>query len=307
LLYVYSVFDHVWAAPGRLFVTQSAGNYNGNACLASFNYNGMPAQTDDGIMVVGGTDRFGDRYPKTTNPPPYSNTEDRSNYGQCVDVWAPGHLMTTTLPDGTLIALTGTSFAAPIVAAIAGRYGNTTTRPIEREAYIRSGMAFTGKYDGAAGSNLPIYLAQYTPPSWYNIPKRLPIAAVYSNTNTANLQKLVDQQFYDGIDWNAGGQWGSIVLDLGSAKNLKGVRVMIRSSAAGGALAFSVHGGNSITMTGPGMAIIPANYIAIKNTSDQYDLVPYYIPVNGNYRYVMIEASNAASWVSFSEVEVYGD
>ncbi|MDR2174296.1 MAG: S8/S53 family peptidase [Burkholderiales bacterium] len=293
-------------ASGRLFVAQSAGNHSANACLKAFNYNGAPVQTNDGIMVVGGTDRFGDRYPQTWIPYPYGRWENRSNYGSCVDVWAPGNEMTTTMPDGTLISMTGTSFSAPIVAAIAGRYGNASTRPIERESYIRNGMAFTGKYDGAAGSNLPIYLAQYTPPSWHNIPRQLPVAAVYSNTNTTNLNKLVDQQFYDGIDWNAGGQWGSIVLDLGSVKNLKGVRVMIRSSAAGGLLAFTVHGGNSITMTGPGIAVTPSNVIATKNITDQYDLVPYYIPFDGNYRYVMIEANNTVSWLSYSEVEVYG-
>jgi hypothetical protein len=297
-------------ASGRLFVTQSAGNYNRDACIGSFyytpNHNAAPTQVNDGIMVVGGVDRFGDRYQKTNNPYPYA-TEDRSNYGSCVEVWAPGQLMTTTLSDGTLVSATGTSFAAPIVAAIAGRYGDATTRPIEREAYIRNGMIFTGKYEGAPGSNFPINLVQYTPPTSHKIPKRLPIAAVYSNTNTTNINKLVDGLFYDGIDWNAGAGWGSIVLDVGSGKNLKGIRLMIRSSANGGRIDFAVHGGNSISITAPGKAVIPADPIAYKTINDQYDLIPYYIPINGNYRYIMVEANNYVSWLSYSEVEVYGD
>jgi hypothetical protein len=148
---------------------------------------------------------------------------------------------------------------------------------------------------------------KYVPLSSSIIPKRLPVAAVYSKTNSVNLNKLVDQLFYDGIDWNAGSGWGSIVLDLGSIKNLKGVRVMIRSSANGGQLNFAVHGGNSILIIGSGGAVIPNNPIAYKNTTDQFDLVPYYIPIGGNYRYVMLEASNATSWLSYSEVEVYGN
>ena len=40
--------------------------------------------------------------------------------------------------------------------------------------------------------------------------------------------------------------------------------------------------------------------------TDQFDLTPYYIPASGNYRYIMLEAANMASWLSYSEVEVYG-
>lgn len=95
-------------------------------------------------------------------------------------------------------------------------------------------------------------------------------------------------------------------MDLGSVKNVSGVRVMMRSSAAGGALNFTVHGGNSVSITSPGVATMASNPLAYLNTMDQYDLVPYYIPVAGNYRYIRLDASNAASWVAYSEIEVYG-
>lgn len=96
------------------------------------------------------------------------------------------------------------------------------------------------------------------------------------------------------------------MLDLGTRRNITGVRVMIRSSADGGMLNFAVHGGNSLINLGARRAEIPPNPIAYLNTTDQFDLTPYYIPVGGNYRYVMIEAANMASWLSYSEVEVYG-
>lgn len=291
-------------ASGRLLVTQSAGNFNRNACTSAYNINGA-ADSRDGILVVGGTDRFGKRYPATANPPPYA-TEDRSNYGPCVEVWAPGQQMTTTLANGSIVTATGTSFAAPVVAAIAGRYGDATTRPIERETYIRNGMYFTGNYEGATGSNLPINVVKYTPPWQHSISKRLPVTAAYSITNTKNLNKLIDQKFYDGIDWNAYGSWGSIVLDLGAAKNLSGIRVMIRSSANGGQLNFAVHGSNSISISAPNIGTVPSNPIAYFNTNNQFDLTPYHIPISGLYRYVMLEASNAVSWLSYAEIEVYG-
>jgi len=310
-----SLFGHdqilgnaVRRATGRLLVVQSAGNNDYNACWHAFNYNsiGENSRPNDGVLVVGGTDRFGNRYPQTLNPPPFAS-EPRSNYGPCVEVWAPGASMTTTLANGSLATFTGTSFAAPIVAALAGRYGSTATRPIEREAYIRNNMLFTGKYEQANGSNLPMYQARYMPPAYGSIPHKLPVAAVYSDTNPNNRHKLVDEKFYDHTYWNAGANWGSIVLDLGSQKNITGIRVMIRSSSdGGGVLNFAAHGGNTINITGPGKAVIPDNPLAWLNNTDQHDLVPYYIPVSGNWRYVMLQAHNAASWLAYSEVEVYG-
>ena len=291
-------------ASGRLFVTQSAGNSDTNACLSSFGYQGT-AKANDGIMVVGGTDQLGQRYSKTDQQCAFT-VDKRSSYGPCVEAWAPGQEMTTVGEYGNVCNATGTSFAAPIVAAIAARYGDASTRPIEREAYIRNSLVFTGHHENAPDSNLPIMQAKYSPFNRHNIPHRLPVSGVFSKTHTANLDSLIDEQFYGGIHWNAHGGWGSVVLDLGSQRNITGVRVMIRSSADGGMLNFAVHGGNSLIDLGARRAEIPPNPIAYLNTTDQFDLTPYYIPVGGNYRYVMIEAANMASWLSYSEVEVYG-
>ena len=313
-----SVFRHdgvvgkvVRRASGRLFVTQSAGNNDSNACLASFGYEGA-ARANDGIMVVGGTDQSGGRYPQPTNSCDF-DSKSRSNYGSCVEAWAPGWKMSIMNERGIIngydekvCSTTGTSFAAPIVAAIAARYGDASTRPIEREAYIRNSLVFTGHHENAPDSNLPIMQVRYSPFNRHNIPQRLPVSGVFSKTHTENLDSLIDEKFYGGIHWNAHGGWGSVVLDLGTRRNITGVRVMIRSSADGGMLNFAVHGGNSLINLGARRAEIPPNPIAYLNTTDQFDLTPYYIPVGGNYRYVMIEAANMASWLSYSEVEVYG-
>ena len=146
----------------------------------------------------------------------------------------------------------------------------------------------------------------YSPDVIASTPKLLPIYGIYSETNPFNLATLNNNQFYEGGFWNANGNYGTVVLDLGSPRNLKGVRLMIRSSAQGGVFNFAVHGSNQITHTGPGQARIGRNIIGTKLTNDQFDLVPYYIPVNGRYRYISIEAANLNSPVAFSEIEVYG-
>ena len=292
-------------ASARLFIAQSAGNSNINACSQAFNF-GPSAKAFDGIVVTGGVDKNGARFLSTANPPGWGAVAG-SSYGSCIEAWAPGHQITSTRADGAVQTMTGTSFAAPIVAALAARYGNSTTRPIEREAYIKNSLIATGSYENAGASNLPIMHVAYTNPASSNIPKRLPISTAYSVSSTANLNMLYDQKFFTDTFWNAGGNWGSVVVDLGSAKNITGVRLHMRSSANGGAINFAVHGGNTINLSGPGTPSIPANPIAYSNVDEQFDLVPYYIYLSGSYRYLMIEGYNFNSWLAYSEIEVYGN
>ena len=98
-----------------------------------------------------------------------------------------------------------------------------------------------------------------------------------------------------------------MVIDLGAAKNVKGVRIHIRSSAEDGQLDFAVHGGNTINLTGPDTPSIPTNPIAYQTVFDLADLTAHYIPLNGNYRYLMIEGHNHNSWLAYTEIEVHGD
>jgi aqualysin 1 len=100
------------ARQAGVFVVVSAGNDNGDACGQS------PANAAE-LMVVGATD-FNDA------------RASFSNYGSCVDVFAPGVSVDAAnyLVVPPYITTSGTSFSAPYVAGVAaalyGTYPNDT-------------------------------------------------------------------------------------------------------------------------------------------------------------------------------------
>lgn len=85
-----------------LTVVTAAGNNSANAC----NYS--PASTSQAI-TVGNVDRYDAR-------------RSSSNYGSCVDIFAPGTDITSTFKGGTTATHTGTSMASPHVAGVAAQY-----------------------------------------------------------------------------------------------------------------------------------------------------------------------------------------
>ena len=164
------------------FVAQSAGNHDseytcslsstGNSvALAYASKHYIPsasansstyADPYDGIMVVGAINKYGNRpTPKFTTSIGISPAvqADGSNYGICVDIWAPGDEIISTWGDpaifGTVVGTTysntaslgGTSMAAPHVAAAAAYYADTynLTTPSAIEQKIRANLnsAFT--------------------------------------------------------------------------------------------------------------------------------------------------------------------
>ncbi len=111
-------------------LVQSAGNDGEDACLNSF---GQATDT----FVVGGTDSSDSRFD-------YPLTGVESNYGTCVDLFAPAQEIvatsTHTFNDDSYCQLTGTSMAAPHVAGALALYleKNPGATPAQQRSWLLS-------------------------------------------------------------------------------------------------------------------------------------------------------------------------
>jgi Ig-like domain CHU_C associated len=117
---------------GGIPVFASANNQSDDACRgtpARLSMRGGRLTAVSGprtrVITVGGTDRRDRRWDTAL-----TKTEVGSNFGQCVDIFAPGAELAIALPDsenppnhpyGYRNIQSGTSFSAPIVAAVAAR------------------------------------------------------------------------------------------------------------------------------------------------------------------------------------------
>lgn len=133
--------------PGA-FIVQSAGNHHIDACQVSYDN----TSANDGIMVVGAIDANGQpMFPifgmPASRSEPFGGNQPGSNYGACVEAWAPGRNVLSTWDAGNpvgsaaFVRLSGTSMAAPHVAGVAAVLAarhNVVDNPAHLEALVRA-------------------------------------------------------------------------------------------------------------------------------------------------------------------------
>ncbi len=114
-----------------LFFAVAAGNDAQDACLGSPSREG--ANAANGIMTVAATDRL-------------DQETEWSNFGACVDAWAPGDEILSTWKNGQYRERSGTSMAAAHAAGTAALYrsNNGSASAVEVELAIREDLELLG-------------------------------------------------------------------------------------------------------------------------------------------------------------------
>jgi len=136
------------SADSGVFYAIAAGNAGADACNSSPARAG--AGTNNGIMTVAATDS--------------SNKEASwSNFGSCVDIWAPGVSILSTRKGGGTTTMSGTSMASPHVAGTGALYlsSHTSAMAATVEGALKTGAVITGTTSKDGVSISLIYAGQY--------------------------------------------------------------------------------------------------------------------------------------------------
>lgn len=208
--------------PGA-FVVESAGNQFSNACSYAY----PTTSTQDGIMVVGAINNHGQPVVPLNGSPGFWKSvnenyaegalahEPGSNYGSCVEAWAPGDAIFTTFgpvsrqrSDTTYATYaygSGTSFAAPHIAGLASYLieNNSFADPKAVEQNIRNRFSNLGSTQPATSAFPPATQNFYnTRNGAINLPTMNPLAAgVAKNTPYAEFvggSKCIVPKWYTG-------------------------------------------------------------------------------------------------------------
>ena len=116
------------SADSGVFYAVAAGNDGANAC----NYSPARAGTHNGVATVAATDSA-------------DKEASWSNYGTCVDIWAPGVSILSTRRQGGTTTMSGTSMASPHVAGGGALYlsSHSGASPATVESALKSAATTT--------------------------------------------------------------------------------------------------------------------------------------------------------------------
>jgi subtilisin family serine protease len=121
-----------------VFYSIAAGNDGAKACAyspasAGRTWNGSRWIYDNGIMTVAATNK-------------QDGETSWSNYGDCIDIWAPGYSILSTKRGGGTTTMSGTSMAAPHVGGGGALYLSThaSTSPVDVEMISKANAVSTG-------------------------------------------------------------------------------------------------------------------------------------------------------------------
>jgi subtilisin family serine protease len=140
------------SAASGVFYSIAAGNDGQVACnysparagFAATDTNGDGKVNHDdsnGIVTTAATD-------KSENDPPWSN------YGRCVDIWAPGVSILSTKKGGGVTTMSGTSMAAPHVGGGGALYlsSKPLDKPVDVEKSLKADAKTFGTISNAGGT-----------------------------------------------------------------------------------------------------------------------------------------------------------